>query len=268
MPPEQSYLNYFLETNPSLPILVLGPLVSGRTQIIRDFLDQILKKGEMFWQYDFFTDGSRAAEPIRDGLMQFRTRPAPNERRAVFLDNVDLLNLSVVNLLLKFLEEPPSQTIIILSAYTTAEVPATVVSRCFQYTVSPDPELLQNNPASLGYIGLAELLLKIGEGATDIALDKFIATSPWQRWGLLSQVLPETMLALSAGKEDDEVAYQKAKQEMMMVLEWWLLTIAGESWQKRPQQNQAISKHLISARQNIATEKPKTVLESLCYNIG
>ena len=221
----------------------------------------------MFWQYDFFTDGGRAAEPIRDGLLPFRTRPAPGERRAVFLDNVDLLNLSVANLLLKFLEEPPSQTIIILSAYTTAEVPATIVSRCFQYTVSPDPELLQNNPASLGYQGLAELLLKIGEGAVDLSLSNFLKTSPWQRWALLARVLPDTMTALSAGKEDDEAAYLKAKQEIMMVLEWWLMTIAGEPWLERSYENQAISRQLISARQNIATEKPKTVLESLCYNI-
>lgn len=260
-------LNNYLEQNPSLPVLVLGPLVSGRTQLIKDFLDRIKTKQSIFWQWDFFEDGGRALEPVREGLAQFRTRPVPGERRVVFLDNIDLLNLGVANLLLKFLEEPPAQTTIILSAYAVAEVPPTIVSRCFLLPVQPNLELQKNNPSSFGFLGLAKMLENLGEPAEKISFKEVLQTPPYERLNLLSEVLPETMKIILGSKEEEAAMVKGAKKEAMMLLEWWLLALAYKPWQDDFKQNQQRARLLIAARQLLASEKPKTVLESLCYNL-
>jgi DNA polymerase-3 subunit delta' len=56
-------------------------------------------------------------------------------RKAALIYPVEESNASAINALLKTLEEPPSDTLIILVAHDTGRVPATVRSRCQNLTV-------------------------------------------------------------------------------------------------------------------------------------
>lgn len=71
----------------------------------------------------------------------YRT-PQCGERRFIVIEPADRLNQAAANALLKILEEPPSHTTFILIADQVSSLPATIMSRCQQYTFSP-PELFE-----------------------------------------------------------------------------------------------------------------------------
>lgn len=50
--------------------------------------------------------------------------------KVALIEQVELLNVSAFNALLKTLEEPPAKTILILTSYQTSLLPATIISRC------------------------------------------------------------------------------------------------------------------------------------------
>lgn len=61
--------------------------------------------------------------------------------KVVLIEAVELLNASAFNALLKTLEEPPARTLLILTSYHAARLPATILSRCRQIRFStPDRE--------------------------------------------------------------------------------------------------------------------------------
>lgn len=72
----------------------------------------------------------------------YRT-PQCGECRFVIIEPADRLNQAAANALLKILEEPPSHTTFILIAEQMSRLPATIMSRCQQYTFSP-PELFES----------------------------------------------------------------------------------------------------------------------------
>ncbi len=57
--------------------------------------------------------------------------------RVVIVKDANLLNRSSANALLKILEEPPKGLLFILTASSVGDLPATVVSRCTKYFISP-----------------------------------------------------------------------------------------------------------------------------------
>lgn len=57
--------------------------------------------------------------------------------KVALLQQVESFNSSAFNALLKTLEEPPEQTILILTTYQLNRLPATIVSRCQQLTFTP-----------------------------------------------------------------------------------------------------------------------------------
>lgn len=61
--------------------------------------------------------------------------PQCGSRRIIVIYPADKLNTAAANALLKILEEPPVHTIFILIAEQTATIPATILSRCQQYSV-------------------------------------------------------------------------------------------------------------------------------------
>ncbi|HIQ07401.1 MAG TPA: hypothetical protein EYH35_02970 [Thiotrichaceae bacterium] len=56
--------------------------------------------------------------------------------RVVFIDAADQMNVNAANSLLKSLEEPPPNTVIILLAEQSLKLPITIRSRCQQYTLA------------------------------------------------------------------------------------------------------------------------------------
>lgn len=73
--------------------------------------------------------------------------------KVLILAPASALNRNAANALLKFLEEPPANTYLLLISSRTSQLPATVMSRCQKLTVArPDPtqalEFLQNRGLS------------------------------------------------------------------------------------------------------------------------
>ena len=69
----------------------------------------------------------------------YRTAPEPG-RKVFLIREADRLNPSAADVLLKVLEEPPADAVIVLLSARPDELPETVVSRCHVVTFLPLPE--------------------------------------------------------------------------------------------------------------------------------
>ena len=66
-------------------------------------------------------------------------RPAEAQRAVAIVPQAERLMLEAANALLKTLEEPPGETVVVLVAPTASLLPSTVVSRCEQVSFTPLP---------------------------------------------------------------------------------------------------------------------------------
>lgn len=115
-------------------------------------------------------------DEIREGLQFLSFKSSATSKRILVIDLADEMNTAAANALLKALEEPPENTIILLLCENTGKLLPTICSRCRKITLRPltmekltlkikelikncpDPELLAE--LSNGSIGMA---LKINE---------------------------------------------------------------------------------------------------------
>jgi DNA polymerase-3 subunit delta' len=72
-------------------------------------------------------------DTIRDLKNKLQTKTFNNTQRVVIIDSADSLNKSSFNALLKLLEEPPSQTLIIIISHNVRNLPDTILSRCIKF---------------------------------------------------------------------------------------------------------------------------------------
>ncbi len=85
------------------------------------------------------TSGKGETDQTREIESRFIYRPLVGSRKIVILDNADLLRQEAANALLKTIEEPPPQSLIILvSAYPECLLP-TIRSRCQELRFAPLP---------------------------------------------------------------------------------------------------------------------------------
>ncbi len=79
-----------------------------------------------------FGSKRKEGEPpqIRQLLEAAQRRPFEAPVKALIVDEAHRMNASAANALLKTLEEPPADTVIVLTATTLGALPQTVVSRC------------------------------------------------------------------------------------------------------------------------------------------
>jgi len=76
---------------------------------------------------------------IRDLIQQLTIKPFEQGKRVVIIAGSDTMNMEASNALLKVLEEPPENTLLILTAQQTADLLPTIVSRCQQIRFSSLP---------------------------------------------------------------------------------------------------------------------------------
>lgn len=69
-------------------------------------------------------------EEIRNIRKEVENKPYLSSYQVVFIQNAEKMNISAFNALLKYLEEPPGNTIFILSTNQLSNLPGTIVSRC------------------------------------------------------------------------------------------------------------------------------------------
>ena len=71
---------------------------------------------------------------IRQLLSKFNKSSFNSKPRFILIDNIELLNISSVNALLKFLEEPSANTYFIL-IHNHKDIPNTLRSRCLEFKI-------------------------------------------------------------------------------------------------------------------------------------
>jgi len=76
-------------------------------------------------------------EQVRALQQEIAFAPLEGKKRVVIIDQADRLNRQAANCLLKTLEEPPEDTVLILLAQSTAALLPTVVSRCQKISFAP-----------------------------------------------------------------------------------------------------------------------------------
>lgn len=122
-------------------------------------------------------------EPLPDkkGLLieQVRTlqqdiifKPLEGKKKAVIIDQAETMNASAANCLLKTLEEPPEDTVIILLAQAVSDMLPTVLSRCqrIHFTPLTDEDLLGLLAEQGIEAARAALLLPLAQGSLERAL--------------------------------------------------------------------------------------------------
>ncbi|MFQ5684265.1 MAG: DNA polymerase III subunit delta' [Candidatus Binatia bacterium] len=81
-------------------------------------------------------------QQVRDLQRELAFRPFSGRKKIVVLDSAPLMNTSAQNALLKTLEEPPGDSLLILIATSTGGLLPTLLSRCLRLSFAPLPEAL------------------------------------------------------------------------------------------------------------------------------
>jgi DNA polymerase-3 subunit delta' len=131
----KQHINDFIG-EPAHAVLILGPVGSG-TGTVASYITSVLlsKDQEKLAYYPYFThihpDKSISIEIIRN-LQEFTRLKTPGTetiRRVIILENANTMTIEAQNAFLKLLEEPPADTIIIMTSESLQGLLPTVVSR-------------------------------------------------------------------------------------------------------------------------------------------
>lgn len=76
-------------------------------------------------------------DQVRHLIEQFHAHAHTAKRKVALLMPADRMNINAANALLKLLEEPPADSVLILVSATPGYLPATIRSRCFQIAIPP-----------------------------------------------------------------------------------------------------------------------------------
>src|SRR2546422_5183 len=110
----------------------VGPAGAGRFTTALAFASELLGADATRGHPDLHvvTPTPPESNPIRELERRASLRPALAARRVLILDEAERMTDDAPQAFLKFLEEPPPATVVILILPRARAVPATVISRC------------------------------------------------------------------------------------------------------------------------------------------
>ena len=140
---------------------------------------------------------NRGIDEIRELKEKVRYNPARDRYKIFIIDEVHMLTTEAFNALLKTLEEPPPRVVFILATTEHHKIPATILSRCQQYTYKliPFPLIMDR---------LREISLKEGIQISDGALEMVTFASGGSMRDAMSAL--DQVLAFSGSEVSDEDA--------------------------------------------------------------
>ena len=117
-------------------------LAKGRDRASEDIIEQQVKQRiypDLCWIER--PDGKKniGIEQIREIHPFLNLKSFANSYKIVIINNAEELSREAANSLLKFLEEAPSQVVIILIAHNLRKILSTIVSRCQLFKFNPAP---------------------------------------------------------------------------------------------------------------------------------
>ena len=143
--PYKSEFNYFLNNyrnNMAHSWIFHGPKASGKHQFLISFLKEIYKKQNNFEQYVYEINDEQNLALIEDVRLlinqaNLTNSSDSNHKTFVVIKNLEFLNKNSITALLKTIEEPPKNTIIILMTHNLKMIPKTIKSRCAKMRFNP-----------------------------------------------------------------------------------------------------------------------------------
>lgn len=131
--------------NPVHALIIAGPPGSGKAALARYLAANILGLADSslasypYYQVISPSESSIAIENIRD-LRKFVRLTTPgisrHIRRVAIIENAQHMTIEAQNALLKILEEPPSDTVIVLTTISIYDLLPTITSRAQHFTLS------------------------------------------------------------------------------------------------------------------------------------
>jgi DNA polymerase-3 subunit gamma/tau len=119
--------------NPQQVYLFIGNSGVGKTTIARIFAKMITNDTPL----EIDAASNNSVDDIK-AVMEFATtQPLFGDFRVIILDEVQILSKAAWDSMLKFLEEPPPRTIIMLCTTEPHKVPTTIFSRAESFKLSP-----------------------------------------------------------------------------------------------------------------------------------
>ena len=151
---------------------------------------------------------------IRDLLDTMALKPFEAKTRVVILQDAQALNPSAGNALLKALEEPPADTLFILTTEELSDLMPTIVSRCQHVRFRPLAQaVIAEALTATGKMSSADAAVAARLSGGSLARAKHLATADWMRYrhwllehaAALASATPGNLLALAAvisGRKD------------------------------------------------------------------
>jgi len=176
-------------------------------------------------------------EQMRDLMQQIQLKPTEAEFKVAVIAGADRLNAQAANAFLKTLEEPPTNSVLILLSAEPSRILETILSRCLRLNFSGDgarpldaaqAEWLEKFGALAGgeqksllgrYRLLDALLQKLGEIRSRVD-ESLTARSPLEKYDEVEKDLREkweTELAAAI-----EAEYRRHRADLLLLVQWWL----------------------------------------------
>ena len=175
------------------------------------------------------------------GLMQtIYLKPTQSEYKVALIEGADRLNLQAANAFLKTLEEPPSNSILLLLTTEPERVLETILSRCLRLTFAGSP-LRKPEPAFLEWLEQFSRTAAADEGSV-LSRYRLLSTLVG-RLSVLKEEVSETVARRSPLEQHDEIEpklrerweeelaaaiesdYRRRRGELLTGLEWWFRDI-------------------------------------------
>ena len=179
-------------------------------------------------------------DQMRELMREIQLKPTEAEFKVAVIVGADRLNAQAANAFLKTLEEPPSNSVLILLSTEPSRILETILSRCLRLNFSGDgarpldaaqAEWLEKFGALAGgeqksllgrYRLLDVLLQKLGEIRSRVD-ESLTARSPLEKYDEVEKDLREkweTELAAAI-----EAEYRRHRADLLLLVQWWLRDI-------------------------------------------
>jgi len=129
-------------------LLIVGGNKEKRWQFALKIAQENLEENQIFSHPDFFSisgTNSIGIEQIRDLEKRLVLKPYRAKIKVVVIDGAEKLTLPAQNALLKTLEEPPENSLIILTSERKDLLLPTIVSRCQVFRLKGEIDLEKNS---------------------------------------------------------------------------------------------------------------------------
>jgi DNA polymerase-3 subunit delta' len=139
-PDTQKFIANFI-ANPSHAVALIGQQGAGKPALAKYIVQELLNKQDLT-NYPYFKhlapeNSSISIAAIRElqSFMGLKTTGSGNFRRFVIIEDADCMTVEAQNALLKLLEEPPEDTVMILTVSDINKLLPTIFSRCQKLAV-------------------------------------------------------------------------------------------------------------------------------------